>query len=282
VKKLNGLSGGILVVSLSITFLVWIGFANSLTNTQNHDFQSDANFMTLLISDELEQYEQVLVGAEGLFAATNSVSLSGWESFVEIQDIKTRFPGLQGVGYVQHTLHEDRGKLIAEMKSYGSDEYDIKPAGDRDEYYPVLFLEPLDLRNQQAIGYDIYFEQTRKNTVNTLIETGDTTITGKIILVQEIDEDVQNGFLMLVPVYSNSNPDSLKGIVYTVFRINDFVAGTVDDALFEHLRLKIYDNFVSDENQFFNSDSITHHEFEDSVYHSHYWIFYECIDVLFI
>jgi len=264
VKKLNGISRGILVVSLSITFLVWIGFANSITNTQNHDFQSDVNFMTLLISDELEQYEQVLVGAEGLFAATNSVDLSEWKSFVDIQDIEIRFPGLQGVGYVQHTLHEDRGKLIAEMKSYGSDEYDIKPAGDRDEYYPVLFLEPLDLRNQQAIGYDIYFEQTRKNTVNTLIDTGDTTITGKIILVQEIDEDVQNGFLMLVPVYSNSNPDSLKGIVYTVFRINDFIAGTVDDALFEHLRLKIYDDFVSDENQFFNSDSITHHEFEDA------------------
>ena len=260
-KKIYGLSWGILVVSLSITFLVWIGFANSLTNTQNHDFQSHADFMTLLIHDELEQYEQVLVGAEGLFVASNDVTLSEWKSFVGIQDIEKRFPGLQGVGYVQYTLHEDRENLITEMKSYGSDAFDIKPPGDRDEYYPVLFLEPLDLRNQQAIGYDIYFEQTRKNTVNTLIETGDTTITGKITLVQEIDDDVQNGFLMLVPVYSNANPDRLQGIVDTVIRINDFVEGTVDDTLFEHLRLKIYDGYVTDENLFFNSDDISDNVF---------------------
>lgn len=220
--------------------------------------------MTLLIHDELDQYEQVLIGAKGLFAASDSVTLSEWKVFVETQDIETRFPGLQGVGYVQHTLHEDRAKLIIEMKNYGSDAFDIKPAGDRDEYYPVLFLEPLDLRNRQAIGYDIYSEQTRKNTINTLIETGETTITGKITLVQEIDDDIQNGFLMLVPVYSNANPDKLQGIVDAVFRINDFIQGTTDSKLFEHLRLKIYDDYVSKENLFFNSDTIYDSQFADS------------------
>ena len=36
-----------------------------------------------------------------------------------------------------------------------------------------------------------------------------------------IDDDVQNGFLMLVPVYSNTHPHGLQGIVDTVIRIND-------------------------------------------------------------
>lgn len=189
------------------------------------------------------------------------MTLSEWRSFIDVQDIETRFPGLQGIAYVEHTLHEDRAKLITEMKSYGSDDFDIKPSGDRDEYYPVLFLEPLDLRNQKAIGYDIYFEQTRKNTINLLKETGDTTITEKITLVQEIDDDVQNGFLMLVPVYSNTHPNELQGIVDTVIRINDFIQGTVDSKSFEHLRLKIYDNIVSEENLFFNSDDISDYEF---------------------
>jgi signal transduction histidine kinase len=262
-QKLGVTSWIVLAVSISITLIVWDGFSYSLTNAQNQFFEDDAELMTLLIADELKQYEQVLVGARGLFAASDDVTLSEWRSFVEIQDIETRFPGLQGVAYVEHTLHEDRGKLITEMKSYGFDAFDIKPAGNRDEYYPVLFLEPLDLRNQKAIGYDIYFEQTRKNTINTLIETGDTTITEKITLVQEIDDDVQNGFLMLVPVYSNDNPDRLQGIVDIVIRINDFVQGTVDAKSFEHLRLKIYDDHVSDENLFFNSDEIFDYEFGD-------------------
>jgi len=263
-QKFNIISWIILVGTISFTFLILGGYSYSLTNAQNQSFQNDADFMTLLIIDELEHYEQILIGAEGLFAASDNVSLLEWRSFIDIENIETRFPGLQGVGYVQHTLHEDREKLITEMKSYGSNTFDIKPAGDRDEYYPVLFLEPLDRRNQQAIGYDIYFEQTRKNTVNTLIETGDTTITGKITLVQEIDDDIQNGFLMLVPVYSNVNSDYLQGIVYNVFRINDFVKGTIDINSLEHLRLKIYDDVVSDENLFFNSDKISDYKFAES------------------
>jgi signal transduction histidine kinase len=262
-QKINGITWAILIISLSFTMIIWLGFSNNQTQSENQFFQDDANFMTLLIHDELDQYEQVLVGAKGLFAASDNVTLSEWRAFVETQDIETRFPGLQGVGYVQQTLHEDRAKLITEMKSYGFDAFDIKPAGDRGEYYPVLFLEPLDLRNQQAIGYDIYSEQTRKNTINTLIETGETTITGKITLVQEIDDDVQNGFLMLVPVYSNTNPDKLQGIVDAVFRINDFIQGTTNSKSFEHLKLKIYDNYVSEENLFFNSDTIFDSQFSD-------------------
>jgi len=261
VQKIYSISWSILITSLSFTILVWIGFSHNLEQSENQFFQDDADFMTLLIHDKLDQYEQVLVGAKGLFAASDDVTLSEWRSFVDIQNIETRFPGLQGVAYVEHTLHEDRTKLITEMKSYGSDAFDIKPAGDRDEYYPVLFLEPLDLRNQKAIGYDIYFEQTRKNTINLLKETGDTTITEKITLVQEIDDDVQNGFLVLVPVYSNTNPDRLQGIVDIVIRINDFIQGTTDSKSFEHLRLKIYDNHVYEENLFFNSDDISIYEF---------------------
>jgi len=261
-QKIYGVSWIILITSISFTVLISLAFSYTLFQSEHQSFQSDADLMTLLIHDELDQYEQVLIGAEGLFAASDDVTLSEWRSFVEIQDIKTRFPGLQGVAYVEHTLHEDRTKLITEMKSYGSDDFDITPPGDRDEYYPVLFLEPLNLRNQKAIGYDIYFEQTRKNTINILKETGDTTITEKITLVQEIDDDVQNGFLMLVPVYSNTHPHGLQGIVDTVIRINDFIQGTVDSKSFEHLRLKIYDGTISEENLFFNSDEISTYEFE--------------------
>ncbi|MBT8242614.1 MAG: GHKL domain-containing protein, partial [Nitrosopumilus sp.] len=141
-------------------------------------------------------------------------------------------------------------------KNYGFVDYEIKPEGERDEYYPVLFVEPLDERNQNAIGYDINYEQTRHSAINLVKETGDTTMTGKITLVQEIDNDIQNGFLMLIPIYSNdkTSSDTLTGIVYAVFRINDFINNISNENNFENLRLKIYDNYISDENLFFDSN----------------------------
>ena len=224
--------------------------------------------ITTAIEDELGQYEQVLVGAQGFFAGSDIVDKSEWTSFAKMQNIETRFPGLQGLSYAEYTLHEDREKLISKMKSYGNDNFTIKPDGDRDEYYPVLFLEPLDDRNEKAIGYDIYFEDTRSSAINLLKETGETTITGNIILVQEIDQDVQNGFLMLSPIYSNNEPEKLQGIVDTVFRINDFVQETIDPMLFENVRLKIYDQTISDQNLFFDSNSISDSLIESSEFTS--------------
>lgn len=255
-KKLESISWMVLVVSISITALIWSGYFYSLGESQHQSFSTDAYFLTDSIRDELDQYEQILVGAKGLFAASDIVDLDEWHAFVEIHDLKTRYPGLQGVGYAEHVLHEDREKIISMMRNYGVNDFQIKPSGDRDEYYPILFLEPSDVRNQNAIGYDVFYEQTRQNAVDMVKATGETTITGKIILVQEIDEHVQNGFLMMAPIHSNSDSDNLQGIVYTVFRIDDFVSGTVDARLFDYVELKIYDDFVSDENLFFNSESI--------------------------
>ncbi|MBL7001817.1 MAG: CHASE domain-containing protein [Nitrosopumilus sp.] len=286
-KKLASISWVMLLASVSITLLIWIGYSYNLTQSQNQSFTDDANLMTILISDELQQYEQVLVGAKGLFAASENVEFDEWRTFIAMNDLSTRYPGLQGVGYAQHTMHDDREKLVSQLKNYGIDNFEIIPSGDRDEYYPILFLEPSDVRNQKAIGYDIYFEQTRRDAVNLVKETGTTAITGKIILVQEIEDNIQNGFLMLVPIYSNTDSDSLQGLVYTVFRIDDFVQGTVDLTTFEDLRLKIYDDQVSDENLFFNSDDISQHTLDDIDFsttipipiHNRNWVFvYEGVE----
>jgi signal transduction histidine kinase len=252
-----------------------------LTQLQHQSFLTDADFVTNSIFNEIDHYEQVLLGTKGLFAASEIVELDEWRAFINTHNIPTRYPGLQGIGYAQHTMHEDQAKLISLMKEYGVENYQIKPSGDRSEYYPVMFLEPLDMRNKNAIGYDIYFEQTRHDAVNTSIEIRDTAITKKIILVQEIDENIQNGFLMLIPIFSNADSDSLQGIVYAVFRINDFIQVTINMQQFDHIRLKIYDDYISDETLFFNSDDISESILDDIDFsttitpsiHNKHWVF---------
>lgn len=264
-KKLESISWIVLFVSISFTLLIWIGYSYSLTQSQYSSFLDNADSVTLSISDELEHYEQILIGIMGLYASSEKVQLDEYRAFIDLHQIDKRYPGLQGIGYAQHTVHEDKIKLISLMNGYGVENFDIKPSGDRDEYYPILFIEPSDVRNAQAVGYDIYFEQTRHDAVNTVKETGTTTITGKIILVQEIDENIQNGFLMMDPIYSNDD-SSLQGIVYAVFRINDFVQATINMETFEHHRLKIYDEYVSDETLFFDSELIHDSKFDTADY----------------
>lgn len=257
----------ILGISLGITLMVWGNFLSSELKTQQIQFETNVSDASQKISDRLSRYEQVLIGAKGLFAASKKVELNEWKKFIEIQKIDERFPGIQGVGYVHHITNEEREDFIEELKNYGEINYTIKPEGIRDEYYPVMFLEPQDFRNKRAIGYDIFVEETRHNAVETVKSTGTTTITGKLILVQETENDVQNGFLMLVPIYEKGSDEiesfELDGIVYAVFRMNDFVKGIFEPDFFDYIHMRIYDNSVSNENLFFDSNYITHKKFEN-------------------
>ena len=61
-QKINSLSWIVLAGTISITFLIWGGYSYSLSQSENQRFQNDADFITQLIRDELEHYEQILIG----------------------------------------------------------------------------------------------------------------------------------------------------------------------------------------------------------------------------
>jgi len=266
-KRVEILPWVILGISLVITLSLWENFLNSELNIQQMQFEANIIDATQKISDRLARYEQVLIGAKGLFAASEKVELDEWKKFIDVQKIDERFPGIQGVGYAHHITNEERDDFIEELKNFGETDYAIKPEGIRDEYYPVMFLEPQDFRNKKAIGYDIFVEETRHNAIGIVKSTGTTTITGKVMLIQETENDIQNGFLMLVPIYEKKlngvESFELDGIVFAVFRMNDFVRGIFESGFFENTHMKIYDNGISDENLFFDSNHIIQKRFDE-------------------
>lgn len=247
-----------LFASIVVTTIIWIIILDFDNQSQKLEFISLTEKMTLQIEDSLETHEQVLRGFEGLFSASIEVTPTEFTNFFNIQKIHERFPDLQGVGYISHvSSEEEKILLMQKMENYGI-EYEIHPEGIRSEYYPVVFLEPQDFRNNRAIGYDVYSEEIRREAVEKSKEIEKTVLTGKIILVQETEENIQNGFLMLLPVYSleekTGEISRFQGFVYSVFRMNDFVEGILGTEIFKDIEVKIYDGAPEEKNQFFSSD----------------------------
>jgi CHASE1-domain containing sensor protein len=199
------------------------------------------------------------MGFQGLFLASYEVEPAEFTSFFNSQKILDRFPDIQGVGYNEYVSDEnEKNELVKRLTGYGLD-YAIHPEGIRSIYVPVVYLEPQDVMNKRALGYDIYSEEIRKQAIDHAIKTGKTTLTGKIILIQETSKDVQNGFLMHLPVYEydeKTGSAKLKGFVTAVFRINDFIESILDEHLFEYMEIKIYDGPPNPENLFFDSSNI--------------------------
>lgn len=262
----------VLVTGFLCTGLLWGALSLLERKNAKAEFNFEAERIHRLITERLTKYEEVLIGVKAFFMASKDVSLQEWEIYFDKFDLEKIFPGLQGIGYVQRVKsNSDYQELRTRLASYGMDNFTIKPPGVRDEYYPVVFLDPLDDRNRKAIGYDIYSEEIRRNAIESAKNNEITSITRKITLVQEGDKDVQAGLLMMVPYFTNerigkqNEPREMDGIIDGVIRMGDFTRHLIDSSVFEKMQLKIYDQDTSSEdNLLFDSHKGTElKSFED-------------------
>ncbi len=261
-----------LVITLSLTVIVWQGFALAIGDETQKRFDIHTERVSQKISDRMNAYEQVLAGTKGLFAASQKVDRDEWNAFVDLQNLQERFPGIQALGYSQLVGgSKNLQSHIDEIRSQGFPDFTVHPMGDREEYHSIIYVSPHDERNKKAFGLDMTFEQNRRNAMIDARDSGETSITNKIILVQEIDDDIQNGFLMMMPVYKNGSPtgtveersNNLQGFVYAAFRMNDLMDG-IQDFENSQITFDIYDGQINQDSLLY-SESLSNakeHEYE--------------------
>ena len=250
--------------SLFITFVI-LGLFYSyilVQKNQSFDFLVDASITD--VQSRMIDYEQVLYSAQGLFRASDHVSVDEWQTFVQNQHVEQRFPGVQIVAYSEKIGNsEDLVKHIEQMRLEYPD-YTVRPDTPRDEYHSIIYIEPINTRNLRAFGYDMFTEPVRRAALEQARDTDTMTISGKVKLVQEIDKDVQPGFLMYLPVYKNGlehnsieqKRNALQGFVYCAFRTYDLfdaMLSSMPEIRESDIRFKVFDSSKSEENLLYDS-----------------------------
>lgn len=204
--------------------------------------------VTLRIEERLKAYRQVLSGARALFQASRDVSRSEWQSYVAALNLPANYPGIQGVGFAMHVSADQRARHEERIHAEGFPEYRISPPGPRSDYGVIVYLEPFDWRNQRAFGYDMLSEPVRREAMTRALQLGVPALSGKVRLVQETTIDPQPGVLLYMPVFRRGaelgtpaqRERAFVGWVYSPFRMNDLIAGTLGNAG-PRIRLRIYD-----------------------------------------
>ncbi len=94
----------------------------------------------------------------------------------------------------------------------------LRPAEQREEYYPVTYIYPWE-GNQKALGFDLASNPDRKKALEHALKTSVFTATSPIKLVQ--DRQNQAGFLLYLSVPATVfNPE---GLVVMVLKMEDFI-----------------------------------------------------------
>lgn len=254
----------VLVLSITITVVAAIQVNITIIDDAEERLENQISEIKNRMERRSHAYEQVLFGGKGLFASSKEVTREEWKTFVDIQSIDERFPGIQGVGYSKLI----KGKIdleahIEQIRREGFSDYTVMPDGDREKYQPVIYLEPVNERNNRAFGYDMYSEPIRQYAMDIARDTGESAISGKVKLIQETESDIQAGFLMFTPIYAKEKPTqtieqrraALEGFVYAPFRADDFMTQvlSISDP---DVTLKIYDTSVEPQNIMYDHTEI--------------------------
>ena len=182
----------------------------------------------------------------GLFEANgNEVSAEQFRQFASRLDLRGRYPGMQGLGFAVHVPAERLDAFLRDVRAHVHPTFRVWPEDPREDYYPILYLQPEDRRNLAAIGYDMFAEPVRRAAMLAAATTRTAAASGRVTLVQEIDPQKQAGFLIYVPVFENAagagGLPGVAGFVYSPFRAGDFLSAVFNDIGSPEVSLSVYD-----------------------------------------
>lgn len=259
----DGVGWAVFIMVLVATCFIWVHISGVIEDNARKRFDEIAELQRDLLIDRMKDYEQVLLGGAGLFAASDRVSRQDWRDYVDALRLHLTLPGIEGIGYTVMVPAMDKAAHEARIRAEGFPSYAIAPAGDREIYSSIIYLEPFSGRNLRAFGYDMYSEPTRQRAMKRAAETGDPAWTDKVTLVQEgSTAKPQPGFLVYVPIYARNKPiktieeryQALTGFVYSPFRAGDMLSQLYEDPQ-RLFNLKLYSGAPVPENLLYETSS---------------------------
>ena len=243
----------------------WALTALSFNTYQDIEKKRDQLHFSELISDQVnsikvnfEYYTEALQSGASFFAASDSVSDQEWRRFTNSLKIVERRPGINGIGVIWPVEKSNEQAYLKKAVSLGIKDLKIKLvplanenlAPKKSNRYVITFIEPIKM-NKPAQGLDVGSEHNRRLAADLARDSGEPTLTRKILLVQ--DNKKRPGFLLFLPFYrtptipstTTERRKNFSGWIYAPFISENFFKGTLIPEATE-LSMKVYDGKISD------------------------------------
>jgi signal transduction histidine kinase len=245
-----------LILGILFTFFTTIFTYNIVEQKAKEEFGSVCNEIEIKIATRLQAHVLILQAGAAYFTVSDTVTRNNWKEFIARSQVDKNLPGIQGVGFSLIIPPTQLEQNITRIRQEGFPDYKVYPEGKRDIYTSIIYLEPFTGRNLRAFGYDMFSQPTRRKAMEQSRDNNMATLSGKVDLVQETDEDVQSGTLMYVPLYKHNMPTktvedrrkAIKGWIYSPYRMDDLMRGILgrwDNIELNRIHMEVYDDSIS-------------------------------------
>ncbi|MDP1982024.1 MAG: EAL domain-containing protein [Sulfuritalea sp.] len=212
-----------LACALSLTLLAWRYAEQDLEREQRREFDAEVSQVRADLKARLAGYTQILRSAAALFAASDKVSRQDWRSYVAALKLERDYPAIQAMAFARSVGAAELPALVDEMRGSGMADFVVRPPGGRDHFVVNVFAEPYNGQNRKALGYDMWQDAERRETMQRARDSGAPTITPRLTLKIDEQDNPVPAFIMYLPVMSRSGSE-VFGYVLSPFRMPNLVS----------------------------------------------------------
>ena len=197
---------GLALGGLLLTAVVWRGLGERLDHAEEEAYERFRTHVAARLDERMRHHLGVLAAFEGLFAASDEVTR---RDFHEHHRRVVGGGGLPGLRVVQFAPRIRGGELAAHeatvradrsLQPEGYPEFRVRPPGQRDEYWPITYNEPMS-GNEVAFGFDGRELQGLRELTERAIEEGSPQASRPRELLQG-----GFGFVVRAAVYRGGQP----------------------------------------------------------------------------
>jgi signal transduction histidine kinase len=247
----------ILLIGVLVSTMAFFVVRHVTEDVARLRFERQARDAVAVIDERIQFYSDILYGLRALFASQGPVNRLQFHRFVQSLDLKQRFPGFDVVNYAVYVRGEDKRRFEESVRNdtsldpRGYPDFRITPAGNRNEYYVLAYVEPM-AGFEFAFGRDMGANPDVAEPVVGVLESardsGRLTASGKPIRIKRDNRDYV-GLAMRLAVYRSDMPTitvaqrraAYLGSIGAGFNVEDLMQGVLDQSANPSVRLQLFD-----------------------------------------
>ncbi|MYM27741.1 response regulator [Duganella sp. CY15W] len=206
------------------------------------------------ISARIKSYSDLTRGLAALFQTSDHITREQFHQYVVNLDIARYFPAIEALTWAPLVQDAQRDAFVASVRAEGYPAFDIKPAGRRDQYAVLTYLEPSSLV-EERLGVDIAANPLVAKMLNGARDSGLVAASGLPIVVRQPTPHF--GLGVRLPVYRRNmrlgtvdeRRAAYLGSVGAGFSIPRLVQGAIDEMTVRQVHLTLYADGSTDVEQ---------------------------------
>jgi two-component system sensor histidine kinase/response regulator len=253
--------GAGMVLAALVALAAFVVADKTVEDDVRQRFDNIARSTQYAISARIKSYTDLVRGLVALFDTSDGiVTRSQFHRYVVGLDVPQHFPAIEALNFARFVPDSERDSFIQAVRRdtsldpAGYPGFNIKPAGRRNAYAVLTYLEPM-AQLSAKFGVDIAANPAIAHALEVARDTGKLSASGQPIVIEKPTRHIALG--MRLPVYRSGAPhDSVErrraaylGSVGIGFSVPKLVEGALDEMAVRHVHLTLYSDDSAEPDQ---------------------------------